>query len=763
MKTYSILLASAAAFIVMSSEVSGSQFERFKRIDRIHVGKRHENVKQQAAIAQALTQLDNYANTQKQLNIQNPDLAYAFRKALVMADLIVNSDGTLNLSICPSLKSAFIPSNPEEYEIKMGKFLDQLDVSWLPFFSSVMASHDPKNAGHLALRALFSLPPDQPLADRHAKVAVLSALLAPENQGPVGDCFAVSDVIRDHDEYYRHSAEDYRSILLNGTVQRPVDGSADSFFFLPSLADTDRDQPFQISPSGTIANTNLTLFDAPGFAAARSLMSGDSIADLMQTVMDSVAGTRGQDSIQTTPSHVIHAMAHAIAAQTKGQADTLVSLGEYAFSSLTNHPVLRGQEAAFAAMAEDRPQDSTRGNINACVEQALQSAWAGIGDPSSPFKQAFDSAFDRSYRLIYNLNIPLPQVSADGSSSDGGFQLYSRIPGKDAEMGTRDATPNDFRRLILNAIDAAEMQLNSPDAESVGETIRKVASSDNFLKNALWAYDPGNKKEPHPLLHFQKLPRTPMQSCDGDNPYEVDDIDTGSDYEKSVQTHVSKNAKDLLSWCLNLAKHAPAELLPMNSPQHAFNFVPGNPDIQAFIKLGLPISKWIQNRLVVPGIKVSRNAIAASVQKALSDGMYSMISNDLPDQSSYQTLVQNLNQKTLSVKDYANQLLIGINQLLGSDQNQAYQAALAIDGILIQSLSANDQAVLDQSAVRFAFTNWNEGTDDIYFCAYFNPRTEQIGFGSMMENKSNLQPMDENAWVNNQQWDVDLMPVAPQH
>ncbi len=758
MKTFFSLLSIAA--------MAGLNGDPLQPSNRVDVGKSHYAASEmRAEILQALKQLKNYANTQTQIPIQNSDLAYAFKKALVIADLLINSDGSLNLAIRPSIKLAFKLYNPKEFEANMGKFLDHMDPSWQPFFDTVSAPQDPNGAGSLALRALFGLAPDQPLTDRHAKVAVLSALLAPENQGPVGDCFAVSAVIRDHDEYYRHSADDYRTLVASGMVQRPVNGTVDSFFFLPVLADADRNQTFQISASGAFPNTSLALFDAPGFAAARSIMGGNGLSNLSEAIMNSLSNNGQQDPVQTTPSKVIAAMARAIASQTNGKAETLISplnsLGEYAFSSLTNHPVLRGEEAAFAAMAEDRPNDSTRGNINSCVDQALQSAWESLGDQASPFKQAFETAFNASYRLVYNLNIPLAHVSADGSSTDGGFQLYSRIPENPASMGSRDATPNDFRNLVLNAITAAEMQLHSIEGHSAGEAIRKVVHTNEFLKEAFWAYDPANKSEPHPLFHFLRLPRTPMQSCDGDNPYEVDDIDTGGDNENSVQTHTSKNAKDLLTWCLHLAKKAPAELLPMNSPQHAFNFVPGNPDIQSYIKLGLPTSKWIQYRLAVPGIKVSRSPIAASVQKAFADGMYNQISNALQDPGPYQSLVQKLDQQSLSVKDYATQLLNGINQLLGSDASQSEQVALALDAVLLQSLGANGQAILGHSAVRFAFTNWNEGTDDIYFCAFFNPRTEKIGFGTIMEDKTGLQPMDENAWVNNQQWDVDLNPVAP--
>ena len=130
------------------------------------------------------------------------------------------------------------------------------------------------------------------------------------------------------------------------------------------------------------------------------------------------------------------------------------------------------------------------------------------------------------------------------------------------------------------------------------------------------------------------------------------------------------------------------------------------------------------------------------------------------DSTSFQGIVSQI-PSNVSVQSYAQNLLDGINNYLGSDANQANEVAIALDTFLLQSLPAQDLAQIQQSTIRFAFTNWNDGTKDIYFCAYFNPRTEQVGFGSIDEDKTNLRPMDEQAWVNNQQWDVDLSPFAP--
>ncbi len=667
------------------------------------------------AIDQAVSHLDSYAASQKQAGIQDPDLAYQMRKALLMADLLFDAQGMLQLDQTNAVKAAFLPAPSLDYEVNMARVLTSLDNSWKSFFDGISAP-----ANDIILRGLFST---ETVTNRHAKVAVLSALLAPYNQGSVGDCFAVADLVRDHTEYYRHTAEDCRSIVMNGYVARPVNNSVDYFFYLPSLADDDLRQtvPF-----------NASLLQAPGIAAAKTVMGGDRIANLSDKVMAALHGRS-----QVTPQDLIGAMAKVI-----GPADpaSLQAIGEYAFSCLTNNPVLRGCEAAFSSMAEDRPNDSLRGNINSSLSQALRNVFS-----DKQQQQTFLSNFNSAYRLVYNLNIPLAEVSSDGSSHDGGFQLYKRSTNP-MMIGDRIATPADLQKTVLEVLMAT--MVHDPQ-------VLNYVHSDAFLNEMLWDFDPNNRKESHPAQNYLKLARTPMQCCDGDNPYEVDDIDTQTSYEGSVQTFTAKDTKSLILWCMGLAQKVFPGLFPMNSPQHAFNFVPANPDLAAYLKSGLSASQYLQKTVIQTGMQVSNRPMDAALQHALIQGLFSV---GLKDGSAFRKLTASLAQKKLNVQSYAQKLLSGIVSLYGLDPNQT---ALLFDSLLIQALSPNDQAIIQKSAIRFANTNWIEMGKDIYFCAFFNPRTQQVAFGSIFEDKTNLAPMDESAWINGQEWDVDLMPYAP--
>jgi hypothetical protein len=708
-------------------------------------------------------QLDHYVSLQKALNIQNSELASAMRKALILASLLINTDGTLNIDLRESLKMSFASSYSLEYEKNMFKLLDHLDISWNSFFTTIKAPASSNQTSCLALRGLFSLKPTDTITDHHARVAVLSAMLSPYNQGPVGDCFAVADVIRNHQEYYRHAATDYASIIMQGFIERPVDNTQDYFFFLPILADDDRNQPFHLTSTGTLSQSRSSLFDVPGFASAVTVMGGTPNANLMTAVMEVLTTTHTANPLEVTPSQVIEAIAQVLS-RNATTADQLASVGKYAFSCLTNNPILRGIESAFSSMAEDRPQDSIRGNINDCISKALEPTWnkLTLTEDLNTFKTTFNYVLNASYRIFYNLDIPITKTSSDGSSHSGGFQLYKRISNTPSVLGIPVVTPQDFRELILDAVNATVTALEATsEVKAIGTALATAVKTDNFLKNALWAYDPSSQQESNPIKNYQKLSRTPMQTCDGDNPFEVNTIDTQINSDSSIQVYKPKNPKELISWCLQLATTAVDEISPMDNPLHAFNFMPKNPDLAAFVKAKISPSRWIKKTLVIPGMTISRKQISINAQKNLAVGMRNVIADSLTDVADYQQLISNLATQKLNVSTYAQKLLKGINKLLQPTKERANQIALALDQLLIESLSPNAQAILSNSAIRFAFTNWNEGTKDIYFCAFFNPRTEKISFGSLFEDKTNLHPMDENEWVNNLEWDVNLHSAAP--
>ena len=224
------------------------------------------------AIEQSIVELNQYVSQQQSYGLQDPNLAYAMRKGVVLATLLLDSDGTLNTALCPALNTSFVPEQPLEYEANIGRILDLLDSSWQAFFDGVVKPVDSNSPSNLTVRALLSLPNEEPITDYHAKVAVLASMFAPYNQGPVGDCFATADMVRDHYLYYTHAADDYAALVKNGYLTRLVDKHNDNFFYVATIADGSCGTGLSITSDGNIVGSNLPLLSAPGLAAAASLM-----------------------------------------------------------------------------------------------------------------------------------------------------------------------------------------------------------------------------------------------------------------------------------------------------------------------------------------------------------------------------------------------------------------------------------------------------------------------------------------------------------
>lgn len=713
----------------------------------------NESPSQTTALETALSNLEKYSALQKLAGVQDPELAYAMRKALTIADLLVKPEGSLELSLCPVIQTTFFSEHPEEYELRMEQFLNQLNSSWGEIMGTIHASKTLSSSGldTLALRALFTLGPDQPVTSRHAKVAVLASLLAPYSQGPTGDPLAARDLMRDHEEYNQNAAVDYTAIVTKGYLERFADGRLDSFFFLPILADSDRTNLIALSSDGTFLHSGVALFDVPGFAAAGTLMGGLTTPELQEKTVRLIFGNETETVIQATPQQIIGAMAQVIGEDQNQDPAALRILGEYGFSSLTQNPILRAVESAFAAMAEERPKDSIRNNINQAVAQALQPTWENLSqvEGADLFRKTFMKTFNALYRLIYNLSISLPNQNF----TDGGFQLYQKMIADIHQPGIRIATPGQFQQLVLDAVEATKLALQPfASTQEIAAALKAATSSENFLKNVLWAYDAANQQESDPITHYQALSRTPMQSCDGDSPLDIDE----TFYKSQVQTYTPQDSKDLIAWCLKVARGAPSEMLPMNNSLHAFNFVPTNSDIESFLDQKMTVSQWLRNSLINPGVQIARKQIDIATLQAIANAFYTRISSLFTTPSTYQQLVQTLSAKPTTLYSFTSGLLKGVSKLLNLSKDQVNQVALILDSTLLQNLPPADLITINQTAIRFANTNWKQGTKNIYFCAYFNPRTLRIGFGSIYEDKTNLQPLDELAWVNQKQWEIDL-------
>ncbi len=720
--------------------------------------------------------------------LQDPDMVFYIEEPKAIAKILLTPRGELNLGMVGPIKEQFFPDTSKllEYQTGILFVLERMEASWQKALDAVQIPSPSSVASTAMIRADLGLDPKQEITKLHCKQVVLSGLFSQLCQGPVGDCFAVSWAIKKHEDYLLGSLGDYIALAQSGYLTRMVGGVPEQFFFERTIADEAMSSQITLSQDGSVTEFSKAPFwECPNLIAACHQMGITDLDKRKDVLLQQIFGSKSETKTITWDD-LIQACAEN-AAPNKDAVSELLVLGRYGFS-LCNNRLLRAWETSLAGMAEARPGDYVRDNVNNSVKAVFDSVFASQEKEKTSYqktlieqvKKVFENTLNSSFRLVYNGSIPLPEVSSDGSSSSGGFELYQRDLKDLTNKGIRIATPEQFRTFILGVMDQTLSTANAnvhskKDREVIGAVVQAMhicASSKDFLKDVLYAYDDKNKKVPDPVANYQNLERTPMTSLDGDNPWEVMAIDTGKDFTPDIRTIKSKNPGDLLKWLLGIAswKESTQHYLSdgilneedtATSPQHAFNIEIEGPEFKDFLKSKLSADVWIKKTLVDSGKQISRAEMDKGAKliyaQSASQWFSGQFEKGIPEnvKGEMDKLFERLNSKVITVQQYAERSQDGLSSIFHLKEDQKKAMSIALDGMLLQALPRQQLGAIQQESVRFAKTNWDSGVKNLFFCCFFNPRTELVDFGTIAEDKTGLQPMDQWEWIDNQQWEMD--------
>jgi hypothetical protein len=760
--------------------------------DAMTLGEAVTHIDQQVQdyLREDLKQLMEKNDRANDFELQDPDMFLFIEKPKTIANLLLTSEGQLNLGLISKIKSEwFAATNLLEYEQGILYVLDQMDTTWQSAIDAIQPPSKTQSPSNTLIRADLGMDPKENITQRHCQQLVLGALLSQLNQGPVGDCFAVSWAIKKHNEFLLNSVADYAAILRDGFLTRNVNGVPDHFFFETTIADDAFTAQLTLRGTGWVDEFKGKMFwECPNMIAAAKQMGIPNLVALRTKILEKIFNFTNKPKTMTC-GDLIQYFAKTIVENTdhpEHSEDELAMLGKYGFS-LSNNRLLRAWEASLAAMAEDRHGDYVRDNVSDCVMKVLKPVFDNSEKKAGgayqktlieEFKKIFQTTMNNSFRLVYNGSIPLQHISSDGSSSSGGFELYKRDVEDLTNKGVRVATPDQFRDFVFVMIDqATKAELgkvsSSKDRKvisSVSDALKLCAHGNNFKRDLLWAYDEANREVEDPALHFGDLERTPMTSLDGDNPWEVEAIDTGKDFTPDVKTIKPKDPGALLQWLLGLAswKESTKQYLDEDtatSPQHAFNIEFENEEFKAFLGSKLSPDQWIKKALVDPGQKISRSEMSSAAKAALQEKIKGWLSDQFnnpipgPVMQNVDQLFSTLNTRYgVTVQQYSQRVHDGLVKIFRFNKDHSIAFSLAFDQTLIRSLPQDQRKAIESQAVRFAKTNWNRGPENLFFCCFFNPRTEKVDFADIAENHTGLEPMDQFEWIDDLDWEVD--PVA---
>lgn len=673
------------------------------------------------------------------IDLQNHELAAKSFKEQAIAEALITEKGNLNLDLIDNLIDCYL--NPSEkrhdYENDIVRVLGHLKQSkeLQKQFASLSSINICKEASEIAKITAGSREISH---DILAKRAALATLLCSLRQGPVGSCFATSIGIEIEHERLDFYLRDIIQLLQSGALLRKIDGEVQRFPYIAKIADSDLDKPITVEKEGTvtIGGKEAKLWEIPGFITACSAMEMDCTEDTLKGLIPEG---------NTTAEAVITALA--------SKSNKALSIGLLAFSGRTNCCLARMWENVLADMSEGDKQSIMRSMILSTVGQILNPYLNDNAQVAKVFKKTFNDSFF----LEFDPNIKLDHTSADGSSTEGGFALYSS-----AENERKDS-PEGFQSIVLGSLKATKEKLENENVpytqhKEYRETLKKVASfiekDQTFLKMALWTFDDDNKNVP--LENWKDLTMTPWLSKIGNDPHILFQVYTQRVEPMKEKHWKPKNCLDLFSFSVNRARElerkdrfltnedggneTPLYLTTVEGI-HAFSFTPKN---SSFIDL----------------VRSEKSAEDAIKEKLIPSG--SLIADTLIKEESREKITDALKHNRYLPSDFTS---VGkthyevaqecIKAVVGKIKAPADKVTLVITNLMNSSLPEELFSHLLNDAIIGFDTNWynSETAENLYFCAFYNIATKSIDFGLTENKKGFLISQDHSPWLE-RNWEI---------
>ncbi len=724
--------------------------------------------------------------------LQNANMAVAESLPRAIAHCLLTSAGKINGGIAPGIKRYLIPSAALDYQKDITRFLDLLDqigldktksIAWENIFNSVQKPLKQDAPANLMIRATLGLPADTVITDNHAKEAFLYFFMGHARQGAVGDCFEEWWKITVKDGLWHTLAQDGIQLLKYSGLVRSVSGSQQTFPFVYSIADDNLQNKVILDQNGKL-RTGANIFDAPGIKNAALQMGITDISTVASGALSLLLGTKTSDT--KTAQDIIDALAKiSIQKGLNGgkDFDTLSNIGYFAFSTENTCAPLEMYGSCLASFAEDVNNDAVRGTVLYAVDHALNSQWHAGTLPwqhsaIEKFKNLFFSTLNSQFELYYDERVELKTPAADGSSTAGAFQMHRMT-------GELVAGPEDFQKLVLDSLNLAKSAAGQQSKSNLispmmfrwmHETTNKISNyikkSQNFLKITLWNYNADNKKIADPVANWEQLAHTPWLDQTGDNPEAVYEIATGMMLPKATSV-IPNNAQQLAASFIQFARNleqtqhylensAFIGRIPVWNTIHAYNGLLDNPGVIAAVQSTLSVDDWLSTRLYQPGHMIAITPIS----KSLADTLVQQLAAAMPDsdRSAFLAKAAGVYKDSINIRDFNRQLIKTVTALSSKYAgSQVYnQISQLLTSTLLEALPQNMLSVLADSAVQAFDTNWYTDTteqgqaineEDIHFCFFFDPISEDILLGTIDEDNTQLQPIDQNQWVIGQEWD----------
>lgn len=376
--------------------------------------------------------------------------------------------------------------------------------------------------------------------------------------------------------------------------------------------------------------------------------------------------------------------------------------GRFYIEAQTKNPLIGVWSNILASMAE--------GGSETLLKTALVGSIIHVAElleTDKPVLTAVKTDILKRIHIHYD-----PEISSDGELN-GGFVLYDK-----EKHWKRIDTPKRFHHFIMHSIQDPVLK-------------EKFKAKERIL-TLLEVYHPDNKVADRSFEQCSNLPYTPWITKIGNDPKQLLKIYKGASRTESTIILHPRGADDLLSQVITSAKEfyekqmdrkkrRSSLLVPVRIVgQHTFNLIVNHPSLL----------RWLIN-------PENMQEIIRAPAKAVHESKYNAkpILNYLYERAKFK-----LKNPPETLKELRALLI------------KSFPADL-IDRKLFEYLPETEKAKLNDVAIHFADTNWQQDGHDIHLAFSYNPASLALEVFEALDDLTILKPIDQESQIRHALWE----------
>jgi hypothetical protein len=704
--------------------------------------------------------------------LQCPEMSYWCHLCRKLADVLVTESGMLNIGIIDLLIDSFISlkKTPSSQEKSIIKGLSQIQNNPLVrvYLEKISAPDDSKSPANEVIRAALRLPLHHKITDTHAKKATVGALLSHPRQKSTNSCFATSFIIKMKETHPLHCINDYHHLISKGKLSRNVNGVKKDIPFLKRIED-DLSLKVVLDKECRLILENSKsayLWESPGIESVCRALGINDPKKAIQYIIDNEFKISEESTVTLKIKKILKHLSEIVLTEYDDASvkNRLYSEACFAFSSETNHPLVKVWENCIAGMAESSEKSLIKSKIFHSCFHSLQMELTRLKTPESTeityFLKKIQSLLHKSIQLKYDPGLENDTQEELEFLTLGAFVLYKgsfRIDNK-----------NIFCNLIKEVISTAYEELSIKEDglkyKKFQEVLLSHIETPCFLKNMLKKY----RSQQH-LKSYDEIKFTPWITNTGNNLKKV--LEVYFESSSLIKTHSLKNSStdefacSLIELGRDLYKNTAN--FSLNNRMcgrihhlHALTAIFNHPLIFKAIKSYKEPKKWINKHIIQPGLKIAHSQIGSQHQKQINTAILDTICPLFLSKKEMGLFYESLEKLDpgLTVIEYR----IGIISLFNKSENRSKTNILKIsnllDSTIYNSLNTSLNDPLNQSVLYFADSNWSKKMSDVYFCLLLNPGTGALEIWNSMENGNFFHRLNQEEWLTNKEWEFFSLP-----